>query len=134
MIDFSDLILQVSNSTLPAIQNSGLAQQVSSPNTATDILGVTGFAAGIGAAIKSVFTDKTQKKNNRETDFDSEEFRRLVKVENDYTLSNPTKTRAEILKMSAYPDEPSITTTLAEAYALDYREYKEYNTKQYYQK
>jgi len=134
MIDLSDLILQISNATAPAIQNSGLAQQVSSSNTATDILGVSGFAAGIGAAIKSVFTDKTQKKNNREIDFDQEELRRLMKVEHDYTIKNPTKTRAEILAMPAYPDEPSIKTSLAEAYALDYKEYKKYNTKEYYQK
>ncbi|MDR4490802.1 MAG: hypothetical protein R2685_07860 [Candidatus Nitrosocosmicus sp.] len=136
MIDLSDFILQVSNATAPAIQNSGLAQQVTSSggDTASNILGVSGFAAGIGAAIKSVFTDKTQKKNNREIDFDQEELRRLMKVEHDYTIKNPTKTRAEILAMPAYPDEPSIKTSLAEAYALDYKEYKKYNTKEYYQK
>lgn len=132
--DISDLILKVYNATAPAIQ-SGLAQQVASPgDTASSILGITGIATGIGVAIKSVFTDKHQKTSDREIDFDQEKFRRLVKIENDYTLNNPTKTRTEILKMPAYPDEPSITTTLAEAYALDYREYKEYNTKKYYQK
>lgn len=134
MIDFSDLILQVSNATMPAIQNSGIAQQVASGDTTSNLLGITGIATGIGATIKSIFTDKTQRKNAREVDFDQEELRRLMKVEHDYTIENPTKTRAEILKMPAYPDEPSITTTLAEAYALDYKEYKKYNTKEYYQK
>ena len=134
MIDFSDLILQVSNATAPAIQSSGVVDQLSSSSTANSVLGITGIATGIGAAIKSVFTDKHQKKNERETDFDQEELRRLMKVENDYTIKNPTKTRAEILAMSAYPDEPSIKTSLAEAYALDYKEYKQYNTKTWYQK
>jgi hypothetical protein len=135
MIDFSDLILQVSNATAPAIQNSGLAQQVGSSSIGvSDALGITGIATGIGAAIKSVFTDKHQKKNEMETDFDQEELRRLMKVENDYTIKNPTKTRAEIIAMPAYPDEPSIKTSLAEAYALDYKEYQKYNTKTWYQK
>ena len=135
MIDFSDLILQVSNSTLPAaIQNSGVAQQIASGDTASNLLGITGIATGIGATIKSIFTDKNQKKNAREVDFDQEELRRLMKVENDYTIKNPTKTRAEIIAMPAYPDEPSIKTSLAEAYALDYKEYQKYNTKEYYQK
>ena len=135
MIDFSDLILQVSNSTLPAaIQNSGVAQQIASGDTASNLLGITGIATGIGATIKSIFTDKNQKKNAREVDFDQEELRRLMKVENDYTIKNPTKTRAEIIALPAYPDEPSIKTSLAEAYALDYKEYQKYNTKEYYQK
>lgn len=134
MIDFSDLILQISNATVPAIQNSGAAQQLSGSDTASNLLGITGIATGIGATIKSLFTDKHQKQSERETDFDQEELRRLMKVENDYTIKNPTKTRAEILAMPAYPDEPSIKTSLAEAYALDYKEYKQYNTKTWYQK
>lgn len=134
MIDISDLILQVSNATAPAIQTGAIASASSGVETVNSILGISGVAAGIGSAIKTLFSDKSQKKNNRETDFDNEEIRRLIKVEIDYTLQNPGKTRDEILKMRAYPDEPSITTSLAEAYALDYKEYKQYNTRTWYQK
>ena len=51
------------NSTVPPEAISGLTQQVNSNDTATAIMGFTGVAAGIGAVVKSVFTDKNQKTN-----------------------------------------------------------------------
>jgi D-serine dehydratase len=67
-------------------------------------------------------------------DFDNEKLRELLDIDNNLTLKNPTKTRAEILNMPVYPDKPALTKTLAQAYADDYEEYKEYNIKAYYQK
>lgn len=123
-------ILQVAaNST----DVSTLAQQVTTADTTSTVLGISGIVAGAAAGLKSVFTDKTQKKEQMATDFDQEEYRRLQKVEIDYVLKNPGLTRDKIIQMSAFPDEPAIKTTLAEAYANDYVEYKKYNTKKYYQ-
>jgi hypothetical protein len=113
---------------------SGAAQQLSTNDTTNAALGITGIATGIGVAIKSAFSDKHQKTNERDLDFDNEKLRELLDIDNNLTLKNPTKTRAEILNMPVYPDKPALTKTLAQAYADDYEEYKEYNIKAYYQK
>ena len=122
------------NSTVPPEAISGLTQQVNSNDTATAIMGFTGVAAGIGAVVKSVFTDKNQKTNQKLDDFDNEKQRELMNIENNYTLKFPEKTRAQILALPAYPESPALTKTLAQAYAEDYEDYKEYNIKTYYQK
>lgn len=126
---------------------SGLAQQIGSSSsssnsangvgggdTASVALGITGIATGIGAAVKTLFIDKHQKTNEKETDFDNEKFRELVNIENNYALKFPEKTRAEILNLPVYPDQPAINKTLAQAFAEDYEDYKKYNIKTYYQK
>ena len=79
------------NSTVPPEAISGLTQQVNSNDTATAIMGFTGVAAGIGAVVKSVFTDKNQKTNQKLDDFDNEKQRELMNIENNYTLKFPEK-------------------------------------------
>lgn len=129
-------LLQIAtNSTITPDQIVGLAQQAGGGNDTTSaVLGFTGLAAGIGAAVKSVFTDKNQKTNQQQDDFDNEKQRELMDIENNLTLKNPDKTRAQILAMPAFPDQPALTTTLAQAYAEDYLDYKKYNIAKYYQK
>ncbi|MDN5845518.1 MAG: hypothetical protein L0H53_04500 [Candidatus Nitrosocosmicus sp.] len=137
MIDVTDLILQVGNATSNTLQSgsSGVIQETVNQTQDTLYAGLAAAGTAISGIVAKVFHDnKKNKQSERETDFDQENYRRLVKVENDYTIKNPTKTRAEILAMSAYPDEPSIKTSLAESYATDYVEYQEYNRKKYYLK
>lgn len=111
-----------------------LAQQVTTADTTSTALGISGIVAGAAAGLKTLFSDKNQKNNQMQDDFDNEKQRELMNIENNLTLMNPTKTRAEILNMSAYPDQPALKLTLGEAYALDYEEYKKYNIKTWYQK
>lgn len=131
MFDFLLPFLQVATDT--ATQQAVTTPPAPIIDPATAVISGTGVAAGIGAVIKSVFSDKSRKKDERANDFDSEEYRRLHNVEINHTLQNPTKTREQILAMSAYPESPALKTTLAEAYAKDYEEYKKYNIDTYYQ-
>ena len=133
MIDFSDLILQVSNATAPAIQ-SGTAQPLSSVDTASSVLGISGIATGIGAAIKSVFSGKNQKQFEKETDLDQEQYIDLLDTIWTYAVEHPDKTLGQILELPAYPDDKMNETKLKEALSTERRDWKEYNKRKYYQK
>lgn len=132
--DISDLILQISNSTAPIVSNSGVVDQLSDSTTAATILGGTGIVGAAAAAIKSVFTSKNQKKNEKDTDLDQEQYVDLLDTIWNYAVVHPDKTLGQILELPAYPDQKMITTKLKEALAKERKEWKEYNIKKYYLK
>lgn len=98
---------------------------------------LAGSLAAIGTAVGGIFvkTNRDHNKNKSEikdTDISLSEYINLEALEDKYTLQNPTKTRAEILNMPAYPDEPAIKTSLAEARAKERKEWEEEIKKKYY--
>lgn len=144
-IDFSGLMLQLANNLtasglaappLPAdniIATTGQVEQVADQTTNTLI----GTASAIGAAITGVFAknrydNKKNEKSIRNTDMDLVDYMELLALEVNYTLENPNLSRADILKLRAYPGEPAITTTLAEAQAKELKEWKEFIKAKYY--
>lgn len=135
MIDFSDLILQISNATaIPtaAIQNSGI-----SGNSFNDFL--AGLAAIGGPTIAGIgtlwakFRSKAKRIDNalRAEDFDN---RDLMEIWNSIIVTaknNPTMPLGEIIKQKAYKDKELLDITIAQAWGKEYDEYNEWFTKRY---
>lgn len=98
---------------------------------------LVGSLSAIGAAVGGVFIknnhdNKKSKQSIKNTDEDLCDYIELLDLEDKYTLQNPTKTRAEILMMPAYPGEPAITTSLGEAKAKESKEWKQFIKAKYY--
>lgn len=143
MIDISDILLQLAQNVtslaapLPTADNTiatvGKVEQVADQTTTT----LVGSLATIGAAVGGIFAknkidNNKNKQEIKDTDISLSEYINLEALEDKYTLQNPTKTRAEILLMPAYPDEPAIRTSLAEARAKERKEWEEDIKKKYY--
>lgn len=142
-LDISDIILQIANNVttlappLPTPDNTiatvGKVEAVADQTFTT----LGGSLAAIGAAVGGIFVKNNQSNNKRkseikETDIALSEYIDLEALEDKYTLQNPTKTRAEILQMPAFPDEPAIKTTLAEARAKERKEWNDDIKRLYY--
>lgn len=141
--DISDLILQIASNVttlappLPTPDNiiatTGQVEQVADQTTNTILVGLTAVGTAIGGVFaKNEISNKKNKQSIRDTDNDLVDFMELLALEDRYALQNPTKTKAEILMMRAYPDEPALTTTLAEAKAKEYKEWREFIKAKYY--
>lgn len=125
MIDVSDFILQVANSTAPA--TVGVVEQVADQTNNALIAGLTTTAGVITTIGAKLFKDNRNTQNQiKATDEDLAEYIDLLDLEDKYTIENPTKTRAEILNMPAYPEDSRITTKLYEAKAKEAKEWREY--------
>jgi hypothetical protein len=134
LIEFSDFFLQIAQNVTAlappplsadnTIATVGNVEAVADQTTQT----IIGSLSAVGAAIGGIFvknkhdTDKNRKEI-KATDISLSEYLELEALEDKYTLQNPTKTRAEILAMPAYPDEPAIKTSLAEARAKERKEW-----------
>jgi len=143
LIDFSDLILQLANNIsslqapLPPTDNiiatTGQVEAVHDQTQNAIIGSLSAVGAAItGAFIKNNHDNKKNKQEIKDTDIGLSEYIDLEALEDNYTLQYPTKTRAEILAMPAYPNEPAIKTSLAEARAKERKEWANDVKNKYY--
>lgn len=137
MIDISDLLLQIANTTassIPTTTATNTLDSNSNTETLAAILGGGGIVGATATAIKTLLNGRHQKEDEKATDFDIEHYMELRNLEDNYTLKHPDKSRAEVLQLPAYPDQPALKITLGEALAKEYHEWKQYNIRKYYQK
>lgn len=135
MIDFSDLVLQVANTTTATII------PVTTQQSPTDqfnefLLSLTAIGApaagGIGA-LWAKFRSKAQRIDNalRAQDFDT---RDLMELWNSIIIAgkkNPDMPFGQIIQQKAYKDRDLSDTTIIQAWDKEYLEYDEWFTKRY---